>query len=159
MDAQARAPLLYGYKNHVKVDTRSKLITRYAVTNASVHDSQSLEELLEKGDPTTYADSAYAGESCQEIFRKHGVESKTIERAWLNRPLNGTQKRINRARSKTRARVEHVFGMMSMCIRATMSRCIGMARNSSAIAMVNLVYNMIRLEQIERLGLKNWRSA
>lgn len=149
----------YGYKNHVKVDSKSKLITKYVVTDASVHDSQPLDELLQKGDPTTYADSAYSGESCQNVFDKYGVEAKPIERAWRNRPLNGTQKRVNRARSKTRARVEHVFGMMSMCIRATMSRCIGMARNSSAIAMVNLVYNMIRFEQIERLGLKNWRAV
>ncbi len=32
----------YGYKNHAKVDTKSKLIDYYVVTDASVHDSQPL---------------------------------------------------------------------------------------------------------------------
>ena len=30
----------YGYKNHAKVDTKSKFINTFAVTTASVHDSQ-----------------------------------------------------------------------------------------------------------------------
>ena len=29
----------YGYKNHVKADTKTKLIVDYLVTDASVHDS------------------------------------------------------------------------------------------------------------------------
>lgn len=31
----------FGCKNHVKTDVKSKLITKYLVTDASVHDSQS----------------------------------------------------------------------------------------------------------------------
>ena len=56
-------------------------------------------------------------------------------------------------------RVEHVFATMRMCLRAAWNRCIGLARNQAAIAMTNLVYNMVRFEQIARLGLKNWRAA
>jgi transposase, IS5 family len=40
----------YGYKNHAKVDTKSKFIDNYEVTNASVHDSQPLDDLLTKDD-------------------------------------------------------------------------------------------------------------
>lgn len=36
----------YGYKNHAKADTKSKFIDTYKVTDASVHDSQPLEDLL-----------------------------------------------------------------------------------------------------------------
>ncbi|HBZ65614.1 MAG TPA: hypothetical protein DEO70_02170 [Bacteroidales bacterium] len=32
----------YGYKNHVKVDSKSKFINTFVVTDASVHDSQAL---------------------------------------------------------------------------------------------------------------------
>ena len=39
---------LYGYKNHAKVDTKSKIISDYVVTSAEVHDSQVLEKLLNK---------------------------------------------------------------------------------------------------------------
>lgn len=149
----------FGYKNHVKVDSKSKLITAFAVTDAAVHDSQILETLVEPGDPTTYADSAYAGEPCRVIMEQRGVEFKPIERPWRNRPLNGKQKRTNRARSRTRVRVEHVFATMVMSMRAAWNRCVGRARNAAAIALTNLVYNMVRFEQIERLGLKNWRTA
>ena len=36
----------YGYKNHVNIDRRHKLIRRFRVTDAAVHDSQVIEELL-----------------------------------------------------------------------------------------------------------------
>ena len=38
----------YGYKDHVKVDAKSKLITKYEVTDSSVHDSQKLDDLLDE---------------------------------------------------------------------------------------------------------------
>jgi len=37
----------YGYKNHVNVDKQHKLIRRYTVTDAAVHDSQVLEDVLQ----------------------------------------------------------------------------------------------------------------
>ncbi len=36
----------YGYRNHVNVDRRHKLMRRYKVTDAAVHDSQVLDEML-----------------------------------------------------------------------------------------------------------------
>ena len=38
----------FGYKDHVKCDADSKLITNYGVTDAALHDSQRCTELLEK---------------------------------------------------------------------------------------------------------------
>ena len=149
----------YGYKNHVKVDSRSKLIEDFTVTAASVHDSRALEELIAEGDPTTDADSAYTGEPCEKIFAEKKVAFKPIERAYRNKPLNGNQKRSNRARSRVRVRVEHVFATMRMCMRRAWNRCVGLRRNRAAIVLTNLVYNIVRFEQIERLGLRNWRMA
>ena len=149
----------YGYKNHVKVDSRSKLIEAFTVTDASVHDSNALDELIAEGDPTTYVDSAYTGSRCEELFAQRKVPAKPIERAYRNKPLNGSQQRSNRARSKIRVRVEHVFATMRMSLRSAWNRCIGMGRNRAMIGMTNLVYNLVRFEQIERLGLKNWRAA
>ena len=52
----------YGYKEHVKTDSKSKLITKYGVTSAEVHDWQMLETLLDESDEgkVLNADSAYA---------------------------------------------------------------------------------------------------
>src|ERR1700757_4426048 len=38
----------FGYKNHVNADAKHKLIRRYEVSDASVHDSQTLDGLLNK---------------------------------------------------------------------------------------------------------------
>jgi len=38
-----------GCKSHVNVDRRHKLIRRYTVTDASVHDSRPLEDVLDDG--------------------------------------------------------------------------------------------------------------
>jgi len=36
----------YGYKNHVKIDKKSKIITKYQATSAEVHDSHELKKLI-----------------------------------------------------------------------------------------------------------------
>ena len=45
----------YGYKNHVNVDRRHKLVRRYQVTDAAVHESQVLDDILDT-DNTTKVD-------------------------------------------------------------------------------------------------------
>jgi len=40
----------YGYKNHTKVDAKSKLIDGYQITGTNVHDSQTIEGLLQDKD-------------------------------------------------------------------------------------------------------------
>lgn len=49
----------FGYKNHAKQDAKSKLITKYTVTDASVHDSRETAALLDENDRDKefYADS------------------------------------------------------------------------------------------------------
>ena len=37
----------FGYKNHIGVDRRHKFVRRYVVSDASVHDSQKLEDVLD----------------------------------------------------------------------------------------------------------------
>ena len=79
----------YGYKNHVKADARTKLIEEYIVTDASVHDSQAMEQLLtekDEGQPL-YADSAYTGEDQEAVYKKKKVINKIIEKGYRNKPL------------------------------------------------------------------------
>ena len=38
----------YGYKNHVKVDAKSKLVMDFETTAANVHDSQMFKELVDE---------------------------------------------------------------------------------------------------------------
>ena len=104
----------YGYKNHVKSDTKTKLIERFEVTDASVHDSQPVETLLTEKDEDQpfYADSAYTGEEQEKVYKRKKVINRVNEKGYRNKPLTDEQKAGNREKSKTRARVEHIFGFV-----------------------------------------------
>jgi Transposase DDE domain len=57
----------------------------------------------------------------------------------------------NTTRSRIRARVEHVFGHQENSMGRKLVRTIGIARATVKIGMMNLVYNMRRLVQLERM--------
>ena len=136
----------YGYKNHVKVDSKTKLVRKCVITDASVHDSQTLDQLLDTSDTgkSIYADSAYSGEKQIEIIKNHKAKPRVCEKGYRNMPLMKKQITRNRKLSKTRARIEHVFGFMTMSMGGLVIRCVGMARASAIITLKNLVYNMCR---------------
>jgi len=133
----------YGYKNHVNVDKKSKIITKYRVTSAEVHDSQELKNLINKRkDRRLYGDSAYTGEEVQKCIPKKTL-NRIHEKGYRNRPLTKTQKRENNAKSKIRARVEHVFGAMHH-YGGLFIRSIGIKRAEIQIGLLNLTYNLKR---------------
>jgi IS5 family transposase len=133
----------YGYKDHIKIDKKSKIITKYRVTNASVHDSKELKNLIEaKKDKIIYADSANSGKEVQKCIPKH-IKNRIHEKGYRNYPLTKTQKRNNTAKSKIRARVEHVFASMWHFGGKTI-RTIGIARAELQIGLLNFAYNLTR---------------
>nr|WP_264080154.1 IS5 family transposase [Treponema pedis] len=134
----------YGYKDHIKVDKKSKLILKATVTAANVHDSKELKNLVEKEDAKLYADSAYIGEEIERILKAKGIEGQICERGARGKPLTKKQKISNRKKSKIRARVEHVFGFMTNSMKGIYVRTIGLARATFSIIMMNLTYNLCR---------------
>jgi transposase, IS5 family len=143
----------YGYKNHVKADVTDKIIMDCVVTSASVHDSQALEQLVNSSDQKVFADSAYSSEEIAAKLKEIGVEAYINEKGQRNHPLTVEQKELNKSKSKIRSRVEHLFGHMTGSMNALYQRYIGMERNEACLKMTNLVYNMMRFEQIVRLRL------
>ncbi|KAA6322458.1 hypothetical protein EZS27_028001 [termite gut metagenome] len=145
----------YGYKNHIKGNIKSKLIKTYKVTDASVHDSQSTEDLLEDSDKgqILYADSAYSGEPIAIILKSKEIENQIHEKGYRGKPLTEEQKASNKIKSKTRVRVEHIFGFIEQNMHDFYIRSIGIKRAISIIGLINLTYNICRYEQIVRLNL------
>jgi IS5 family transposase len=135
-----------GYKNHIKVDKKSKLITNFEVSSASMHDSKILDYLLDEEDShhELYADSAYRSKEIEEELKKKMIRSRIHKKGYRNNLLSEKDKAINTKKSKIRARVEHVFGNMCQTMGKIMVRQIGMARNTAAITMMNICYNMRR---------------
>ncbi len=145
----------FGYKNHAKVDTKSKFIDNYKVTDASVHDSQPLDNLLTESDEEQdfHADSAYTGEDQEKVISKYKMKNKVHEKGYRNKPLSDEQKANNKEKSKTRARVEHVFGFMEQSMNGLIVRSIGIKRATGIIGLINLTYNLFRYEQVVRLNI------
>ena len=142
----------YGYKNHINIDKEHKLIRRYAVTDASVHDSQVFDELLdeENGGRSIWADSAYRSAEREEQLREDGYDSRIHRKGSKHRTLNQREQESNRWRSKVRARVEHVFGDQQNTQGGVLVRTKGMVRAAVKIGLMNLTYNMRRLEFLLR---------
>lgn len=141
----------YGYKNHINVDVKHKLIRQYEVTDASVHDSQALAAVLDCQNDSSevWADSAYRSEKVERVLKLAGYVSQIHERGYRNKPLNEEQERQNREKSRTRARVEHVFGSWVNEMGGKMMRLIGKVRNAGAIGLKNLTYNIKRYAHLK----------
>ena len=144
----------YGYKNHVNVDRRHKLVRRYQVSDAAVHDSQVVEEILDADNTASdvWADSAYRSAEIEAKLKEKGLKSRVHRKGQRNTPLSAREKQGNKTRSKVRARVEHVFGAQSNDMGGTLVRSIGLVRARARVGLKNLAYNMRRLVQLERLA-------
>jgi IS5 family transposase len=154
----------YGYKNHINADQDNKLIQHYAVTHAAVHDSQAFDFLIDEkiqedgSKRDVYADSAYRSQEKEAQLAAAGIASQICEKGARNCPLTEQQKTANRAKSKVRARVEHVFGAQAQ-MGGHVVRTIGVARAWVKIGMMNLVYNMVRLGQLHKRDRRDAPAA
>jgi len=149
---QKRGQRYFGYKNHIKIDQKTKFIEQCVVTPAHVHDSQALLDLIEDVDGRLYADSAYHNSTIAETLREMDIQDWTIAGARRNTPLTERQKMTNKTKSQIRVRVEHIFGTIDTSFGGSQQRCIGFARNAAMIIFTNLVCNMDRLRYVVSTG-------
>ena len=142
----------YGCKNHLSIDKEHKLIRRYSVTDASVHDSQVFDEVLDEENSgcSVWADSAYRSEAREEQLREQGYKSRIHRKGGSRRALNRQEQAANHRRSKIRARVEHVFGDQRTRQGNILVRTKGKVRAAVKIRLMNLTYNMRWLEFLLR---------
>lgn len=136
----------FGYKDHTKVDVSTKIITEYQTTSAEVHDSQVAEKLFsrkDKGKPM-FGDSAYKSALLDRALKRLGIINKIHEKGYRNKPLTESQIERNTAKSRIRARIEHVYGYFHNNMGADYARAIGLQRIETIIGLNNLVYNIMR---------------
>ena len=135
-------------------DAMHKLIRRYDVSDAAVHDSQKLDALLNKANRSAdvFADSAYRSAEAEARLKARGFRSRILVRATRNHPLSRRQEEANRKKSKIRVRIEHVFGAQETSAGSRLVRTIGIVRARAKIGLQNLVYNVRRLVTLERIA-------
>jgi IS5 family transposase len=135
----------FGYKNHINVDVKHKVIRCYAVSDAALNDRRLLEEILDPGNTSraVWADANYRSKNQEASLKKERYRSHIQRQGQANKPLNERQKATNKRRSKTRIRVEHIFAQQSW--NGRLIRTIGLERARFKIGMMNLAYNVQRL--------------
>lgn len=135
----------YGYKNHVSVDRKHKVIRRWSSSSSTLHDGAKFGELLDGSNSSrsVWGDSAYWSGAREEELRERGYRSR-INHQGRGKPMTDREKEANRKRSRVRARVEHVFGMQASFGVGKYIRTIGLARARLKIGMMNLAYNLKR---------------
>ena len=135
----------YGYKNHVNADKKHKLIRRYHVTGASLHDSNAFDEVFDAKNTAKdiWADSAYRAREREEELKARGYRSHIHHKGTRGHPLSEAKQTANTRRSRVRARVEHVFGGQA-AMGGKLMRGIGIVRARAKIGLRNIVYNMER---------------
>jgi transposase, IS5 family len=136
----------YGYKNHIDVDVKHKVIRDYEVTPASVHDSQVLEQILDSNNSNqdVFADSAYSKADKRRALKEHGFRCHIQQKGYRYKKLTKHQIHVNHMRAKIRCRVEHVFGVQAKRAGSLLLRTIGLMRAKCKIGLRNLAYNIDR---------------
>jgi len=137
---------LFGYKNHIGIDRRHRLIRRWRVTDAARHDGALLPQLIDTNNTASNvrADTAYRSQANEQFLAGRLLRSQIHRKKPRGKPMPRRTARANARKSAVRAAVEHVFarqkGPMGLFIRT-----IGMARARTKIGLANLVYNMQRV--------------
>jgi IS5 family transposase len=112
-------------------------------THAAASDLQQLPHLLHGEESTLYGDQAYWKETDRKAFEDEGVRYRVNRRApGGNKNLGERWRRINRARSRTRACCEHPFRVVKQLWGFTKTRYRGIAKNlaraQTMFALANL---------------------
>jgi len=140
----------FGYKNHVNVDAKTKLIIEQETSPANLHDSQVFKKIVNEKDERVMGDSAYWSEEHEDYLLKQcDAEEFLMRKATRNNTLSQQEEKRNQQISRIRVRVEHVFGRMKQ-MGADLCRSIGIKRATQHNNLCNLVYNMDRCTLLAR---------
>jgi transposase, IS5 family len=136
----------FGYKNHIKADMKSKIVTKCYTTQASTSDTKGFVPLLEDDDigKTMHMDSGYDYQSVKAVLEAGRIKYKIQARPLNNKPLTEEQKNQNHKMASYRCRVEHVFGVMHTIFGPALIRTIGFERAKVKNLLRTLTYNIKR---------------
>jgi len=131
----------FGMKLHVGTDRRG-LVHSLTATHAAEADINQMPQLLHGQEREVFGDRGYWREADRQAFRQRGIRYRVNRRGHPTAPLTEKWRAINRARSRTRARVEHPFLVVKRLWGFTKVRYRGITKNAArafaAFALANL---------------------
>jgi IS5 family transposase len=132
----------YGMKLHIGVDSKTGLAHSAAVTAANVHDKHPLPQLLHGKEEQFYGDCAYASQQDLIHSKAPNAQDLSNQRVRKGSATEELERLVNRAKSRVRARVEHVFGVVKRLWGFDKVRYRGLAKNATrsfvALGLANI---------------------
>jgi IS5 family transposase len=98
----------FGYKNHIGIDRRHRLIRRWMVTDAARHDGALLPELIDRTNTASgvWADTAYRSRSNEKFLASRLLRSQIHRKKPKGKPMPHRTGRANARKSAVRSAVE-----------------------------------------------------
>jgi len=121
----------FGMKMHIGVDSQTGLVHSAVVTAANVHDKHPLPDLLHGQEREVWGDSAYASQSKLIHSKAPDAVDRTNRRVRKDSAIEGLERLVNRAKSRVRSRVEHVFAVVKRLWGFNKVRYRGLAKNAT----------------------------
>ena len=146
---------LFGYQNHISIDRGFGFIRKWNASNAAAYAGRLLRlGLLDKSNTASgvWADTGYRSQKNETFIARNGFVSHIHRKKPKGKAMPEAIRRTNNAKSKVRARVEHVFAEQKDRMHLFI-RTIGIDRATIKIGLTNLVYNIKRLIFLRRAGL------
>ena len=144
----------FGMKAHIGVDSKTKIVHAVVATAANVADSEVLPDLLHGAETRVWGDQAYRGQ--REAIREYAPQAKDFtNRRYRHRGVVDEGERArNRTKSKVRAKVEHVFGVIKRVFGFVKVRYRGLDKNANRLfvtcALANLYIARHRLLRVQQ---------
>jgi len=123
----------FGMKAHVGCDTKRGLTHSIVVTDAAVHDSQVMDELLHGEERAVYGDKAYASAARHEAYASQGIAWRVSRKAHRGKALTARDRQWNRRHNRVRAKGEHAFQVVKHLWGYKKVRYKGLAKNAAQV--------------------------
>lgn len=130
----------FGMKAHIGTDTKG-IVHTVVGTDAAVADITQLPHLLRGTESVLYGDQAYDSAANAAAWVAGGGRYR-VQRRGRRTPQ---KQRINRARSRVRAMVEHPFHVVKQLWGYTKVRYRGLAKNTAQLFTLFALSNLYRL--------------
>ncbi len=141
----------FGYKSSISICRAYGFIRKCKIADGARFDGRMLRDVVTSDNTASdvWADTAYRSQANEKWLERQGRVSRTHRKKPRGKPMPERTAKANAAKSRVRARVEHVFAQqkdkMGLFIRT-----IGIERAEAKITLANLAYNMNRLIFHER---------
>ncbi len=132
----------FGMKAHIGVDSQTKLVHTILVSAANVHDREALSYLLHGNETRVWGDQGYQGQTA--VIHKVAPNARdfTNRRYRFNGRTNEVEKAKNRNKSRVRAKVEHVVGVIKNIFGFKKTRYRGLAKNLHRLEVTAALTNL-----------------